>query len=337
MRSFSRSMSPSSSRPENQPPQTEIAVAGEDRAELVHVHREAAAGLHAGEACDARLSQALLEADVVGEFGEIVVPPGDGGDSEFGFHARHTPTRCLARICSCSLRAFCTDSRVRDLRHADVPVGVAGDPGPGVGGDRQDGRPVVALGPFERRFEVGEALAMPRGRAHGLGVLGEIDVKRRLAVHHPAIDEQVVEAGHALGLLQAVDHGVPAVVADHDDHLVAAENRRIDVRIHHHVGAVADHDDRRAAEAAGSGVGHRMAPAGGDLVAHAGEAELDVEGVRGLDAPALGDLARKAAGRRDHGVLFARRVVHGAGRLGRRSGRARCSAHDARRARRPIP
>src|ERR1700757_3684746 len=32
----------------------------------------------------------------------------------------------------------------RDLRHADVPVGIAGDPGPGVPANRQEGRTVVA-------------------------------------------------------------------------------------------------------------------------------------------------------------------------------------------------
>src|ERR1700735_157110 len=86
-------------------------VARKDRPELLHVHREAAARLHAREASDARLSQAFLKTHVVREFGEIVVPPGDGGYSKFGFHGRHTPMRCLARICSCCLRAFWTDSR----------------------------------------------------------------------------------------------------------------------------------------------------------------------------------------------------------------------------------
>jgi hypothetical protein len=45
---------------------------------------EAAARLHAREAGDARLVEALLQAYVVGEVGEIVVPPGDGRNSEFG-------------------------------------------------------------------------------------------------------------------------------------------------------------------------------------------------------------------------------------------------------------
>ena len=143
---------------------------------------------------------------------------------------------------------------------------------------------------------------------------------------HAAIDEQVVEARHALGLLQPVDDREPAIVADDDDHLVTAENGRIDVRVHHHVGAVADHDDRRAAEAARSGIRHRVAPAGRDLVAHAGEAEFEVERVRRLDAPALGDFAGQAAGRRNQRVLLSRRRVHGVddlrvgrdGRVGRR-------------------
>ena len=46
-----------------------------------------------------------------------------------------------------------------------------------------------------------------------------------------------------------------------------------------------------------SGFGHLGAPAAGDLVAHAGEAELAVEGADGLGAPVLAQLARQAAGR----------------------------------------
>ena len=44
------------------------------------------------------------------------------------------------------------------------------------------------------------------------------------------------------------------------------------------------------------GVGHLGAPAAGDLVAHAGEAELAVEGAGRLRPPVLAELAGQAAG-----------------------------------------
>src|SRR6266702_5081145 len=87
------------------------AVALESWTKLLHLHREAAAGLHAGEACCACLPQAFVEADVVGQFREIVVPPGDRGYSKLCFHQRYTLMRCLARISSCCLRAARTSSR----------------------------------------------------------------------------------------------------------------------------------------------------------------------------------------------------------------------------------
>ena len=66
---------------------------------------------------------------------------------------------------------------------------------------------------------------------------------------------------------------------------------RIDVGVHHQVRAVADHGDDVAL-----GVGHLGAPAAGDLVAHAGVAELAVEGADRLGPPVLAQLARQAAG-----------------------------------------
>ncbi len=91
---------------------------------------------------------------------------------------------------------------------------------------------------------------------------------------------------------------------------MTAEDRRIDVRIHHHVGSVAHHDDWRSAEAARPGIRHRMAPAGSDLVSHAGKAEFEVERVRRLDAPALGDFTGQPAGRGNQRVLLSRCRVH---------------------------
>ena len=102
------------------------AMASQDRPEFVHVHREAPARLHAGESGDARLPEAFLEADVVGEFGEVVVPPGDGRYSKFGFHVGHTPMRCLARICSCCARALRTDSSAET---SGTPTSQSASPG----------------------------------------------------------------------------------------------------------------------------------------------------------------------------------------------------------------
>jgi hypothetical protein len=62
------------------------AVFRQDRAQLGHVHREAAAGFHAGEARDRGLAQAFLQAHVIAEFRQVVVPPGDRGNSKFRFH-----------------------------------------------------------------------------------------------------------------------------------------------------------------------------------------------------------------------------------------------------------
>ena len=115
-----------------------------------------------------------------------------------------------------------------------------------------------------------------------------------------AILDQIVEARAALAVLQAVDHGIAAIVADDHDHLVAGENGRIDIRIHHHVGAVADHDDRRAGR-----VGHGRAPSGRDLIAHAGEAELAVERIGLFDAPVLHHFAGQPAGGGDEIVALA--------------------------------
>ena len=138
----------------------------------MRVHREAAAGLHAGEAGDARLPQALLQADVVAEFGEIVVPPGDRRDAEFGFHASRAPTRLLASVNADALllAAFALlGARLipcerADLGHADIPPGVARRPGEGVGDDGDDRRAVGGLSPIHRRPELGEAGDMPRQR-----------------------------------------------------------------------------------------------------------------------------------------------------------------------------
>ena len=84
---------------------------------------------------------------------------------------------------------------LRDFGHADIPVGVAGRPRVGFRGDRNDGGPVVALGPVERGFEIAKALAVDvHGRAW-IGVLREIDERRIVAVGDPAILNRLLKPG----------------------------------------------------------------------------------------------------------------------------------------------
>ena len=119
-------------------------------------------------------------------------------------------------------------------------------------------------------------------------MLDEIDLD---PVFDPTILDEIVEGGAAREVLEPVYDREAAVVADHDDQLVAGQDRGIDVRVHHQIGAVAGEDDHVALR-----IGHLGPPAAGDFVAHAGEAELAVEGADGLGLPVLAQLARQAAG-----------------------------------------
>jgi hypothetical protein len=89
-----------------------------------------------------------------------------------------------------------------------------------------------------------------------------------------------------------------------------AQHRGIDVGIHQQIGAVADEDDgvpvRLALE-----LGDARAPAAGDLVAHAGKAELDIDRADIERAPVGGDFGRQPARRCHHTVArIAQRVDH---------------------------
>ena len=91
---------------------------------------------------------------------------------------------------------------------------------------------------------------------------------------------------------------------------MAAQNGRVDVRIHHHIGAVTNHDDRCPRR-----ICHCSAPTCRNLVSHAGKAEFKIKGVRALDAPVLHDLARQSARRRDQQIAFTRLVINHANNL----------------------
>src|SRR3990167_5357265 len=247
-RSFSTSISPSSSRPENQPPQTEIPYfcrIGPSSAISIGKRRPVSMPVKpATEACR-RHSSRLTSSD-------------SSARSSFHHAIGAIPSFAFISDSHALLGANCNLAFPRGI-HAGA---------------------IRALRPDPRLFQIGKAFALPRQRAHRFRMFDEIDVQRGGAVGDAAILQQVVETGNALELLQARDHGIAAVVADHDDHLVTGQHGGIDVRVHHHIGAVAEHDDGRAARATGAALGHGMAPASGDLVAHAGESEFAVKGMR---------------------------------------------------------
>ena len=80
------------------------------------------------------------------------------------------------------------------------------------------------------------------------------DAAERLRMRHPVdrgialpdILEHVPVRRTALVDLEAVDDGIPAVVAENDDELVAGENRAVQLGVEHEVRAVADEGDHLA-------------------------------------------------------------------------------------------
>src|SRR5262249_55844960 len=75
------------------------AKPGEYRAEFLHIQGEAPSGFHSRKAGAGRLAEALLKAHVIGQRREIVVPPGNGGNSEFRFHGpSHSDTLLRADL-----------------------------------------------------------------------------------------------------------------------------------------------------------------------------------------------------------------------------------------------
>src|SRR5882762_10959996 len=188
------------------------------------------------------------------------------------------------------------------FRHADIPPRVARRPGERIGLDydhRSTGRGPGAL---DRLFQSSDRSHGFGYRPHRFGVLGEIHFDQ---IGDSAILDQVVERGAALEVLQPVDHRVAAVVAYHHDHLVAAEDRAVNVRVHHQIGAIAYEN-----KYIGIGGRHLRPPAAGDLVPHARESELAIESSRRLHLPALHQLAGKPAGSRQHAVPRAGLAIH---------------------------
>ncbi len=120
--------------------------------------------------------------------------------------------------------------------------------------------------------------------------------------------EQVVELGAARVDLQPVDDGEAAVVADDEDHLLPGHHRRVDVRVHHQVRAVADPGDD-VARSAGRGAPPRPRRSRSPSSSSRTRSRTTPTDLR---APAHGELAGQAAGRRQDVVV---RVGRGVDRL----------------------
>ncbi|MNF52524.1 hypothetical protein D3C84_338700 [compost metagenome] len=99
------------------------------------------------------------------------------------------------------------------------------------------------------------------------------------------------EAVHAVFHLQVVDAAKGHVVQEHHVDLAPLLNRGRQLRVQHHVGAVAHQRIDLTIR-----LGEFHAQRSVDLVTHAGIAVLDVVGVHALAAPAALQVARQAAG-----------------------------------------
>jgi len=155
----------------------------------------------------------------------------------------------------------------------------------------------------------------PKG-APGLGVLREVDGERgpgELARGGPR-PPLVAEVRDALAALEVVYALEAGVVQDHHDDLLALLDGGEELRVEHGVGAVPHegHDGPL-------GLGEPRAEGRGYLVAHAGEAVLDMVGVPGLGPPDPLHVARDGARGRDHDRVLGEEALvelHEAGRLG---------------------
>mmetsp|Transcript_7235 Transcript_7235/g.12045 ORF Transcript_7235/g.12045 Transcript_7235/m.12045 type:complete len:538 (+) Transcript_7235:1195-2808(+) len=125
-----------------------------------------------------------------------------------------------------------------------------------------------------------------------------------------AVGNEVVETLVPGVVLQLVDHCKTAIVQHQNDQLFLTENRGIDVRIHHHVGPVADKDDGVLAGFL-FGLRDTGTPGPRNLIAHAAKAELDIHGALLKRAPVGGDLGGQPTGGSDHTVAFVAKGVHG--------------------------
>ena len=134
-------------------------------------------------------------------------------------------------------------------------------------------------------------------------------------------------------MLQPVDAAVAAVVGQHDGEGHPPHHRRGELRVRHHVGAVADEADHLL-----RGRGELDAHGAGDLVAHAGVTVLHVVAALGRLPEHLQRARHGAGGAHRHGVL-GRHPLHRADHLrvrGQRVGVLRRRRRDPCHRRMPV-
>ena len=148
-------------------------------------------------------------------------------------------------------------------------------------------------------------------------------------VHRWAILDEIVEALIAHVVLQLVDNGESTIVEDNDDQLFLGEDRRIDVRIHQQVRAIAHKNDGVAV-----GLDFRLrdarAPAASNFIAHAGEAEFDVNSAFFQCSPVGSDFGWQTTCCSNNPVSWVTKRVHGADglRIGVRAVAGSCVFSD---------
>ena len=116
---------------------------------------------------------------------------------------------------------------------------------------------------------------------------------------------EIVETFATTGMLQSVDAAIAAIVEQHHGEFLAEHYGSREFGIHHHVGAVADHDDNILV-----GPCQLDAKATGDFIAHAGEAIFHVVGTRKGRLPELVHFAGKAACRAHANDITAQCPLH---------------------------
>src|SRR5689334_4547227 len=161
---------------------------------------------------------------------------------------------------------------VGDPGDADLPEGPARRPPLRRRLDRDHARTVGGARPLNGLAELVDGRDALAATAERGRVRGPVDLDAIFSQH-------VVERAAAHVRLEAVDHRVTAVVADDDDQLLARQHRAVQLGVEHQVRAVAHEGEDFAVTTC-----EPRAPGAGDLVAHAREAVLAVEGGDALRA-----------------------------------------------------
>ena len=195
--------------------------------------------------------------------------------------------------------------QLRHLGHGNVPPGGAvGRRDQRVGLDLDDrgaGRLACAV---RSAFSSSSIVVARMTSAPRLAALAARSTGQHVAVEAGAGAVAIAGAEplRAERLRQRADRRVATVVDQHDDQLHALRDRGDDLRRHHQERAVADHDVDVAVLA--GRIGRELhAETAGDLVAHAGEAVLDVVALGVAGPPELVQVSRHGAGGADHDVL----------------------------------